>query len=386
MQFYAMDHGGEWRTVVADRHYQYQINSRMSKNKDKGLGVGSTVRLTSKIRLPPKVGAGTRAVREVLTIARRSVVATEDERGCISLVQEDIIPTPLAGTSHFLIAPTINGSSAQEVDECEADVSNVSPLLEFEEVEGASIEGDIALYKGYGDQLFRINDYTWAISYYEAALYSVSSTFDVGSVLVVRRSGHSVIAEVDCLENGTFDVTFQSGNEEANISRKAIIMALWTLDVSFLQPKILLNLSRCLLKLADFDSSRSNSLGKSSRQDKFRQSAVLGCSAAITICEYHSIEASIESRSELDSLIDKARIVRSRAFMQLRKYPNATADAKKVLVRNATNRDAQGILNEIKAAQAYSKSIDKKLSKEVCRWVQSATESTVGSEALRRTK
>lgn len=374
---------GGWCTVVADRHHQYQINSRMSKNQ--GLGVGSTVRLTSKILLPPKVGAGARAVRDVLTIARRSVVATEDERGCISLVQDDIIPTPLAHRGKFLITPTINGGSAQEVDECEADVSNVSPLLEFEQVEGGSIEGDIALYKGYGDQLFRINDYTWAISYYEATLYSVSSTFDVGSVLVVRRSGHSVIAELDCLENGTFDVTFQSG-DEANITRQEIIMALWTPDISYLQPKILLNLSRCLLKLADFDSTRANSLGKSSRQDKFRQSAVLGSSAAITICEYHSIEASIESKSELDSLIEKARIVRSRAFMQLRKYPNSTADAKKVLVRNATNRDAQGILNEIKAAQAYSKSVDKKLSKEVCRWVQSATESTVGSEALRRTK
>ena len=53
--------------------------------------------------------------------------------------------------------------------------------------------------------------------------------------------------------------------------------------------------------------------------------------------------------------------------------PNAIADAKKV---NATaNREAQCILNEIKTAQAYTKSVDKKLSKEVCRWVQSATES-----------
>jgi tetratricopeptide (TPR) repeat protein len=268
----------------------------------------------------------------------------------------------------------INSGSAQ-VDECEANASDLCPLLEFEGEVGAGngMEGDIFLYKNCGDALFRLNDYTTAISYYEAALDSVSSAYEVGSVLVVRRSGHCVIAEVDCLENDTYDVSYLSGNGEASIPRKAIIMALWTKVASFLQAKILLNLSRCLLKLADFVSSRESSVENACHKDKFRQSAVLACSSAITICEYHSIESTSNSRSELDSLIEKARIVRSRAFLGLKKYPNAIADAKKV---NATaNREAQCILNEIKTAQAYTKSVDKKLSKEVCRWVQSATES-----------
>lgn len=346
---------------------------------NKWLGIGSTVRFTSKVLLPQKVGAGQRqrAVCDVLTIARRAVVATlpdENERGCISLVQDDITPSPLIGRGSFLIAPMINSGSAQ-VDECEANASDLCPLLEFEGEVGAGngMEGDIFLYKNCGDALFRLNDYTTAISYYEAALDSVSSAYEVGSVLVVRRSGHCVIAEVDCLENDTYDVSYLSGNGEESIPRKAIIMALWTKVASFLQAKILLNLSRCLLKLADFVSSRESSVENACHKDKFRQSAVLACSSAITICEYHSIESTSNSRSELDSLIEKARIVRSRAFLGLKKYPNAIADAKKV---NATaNREAQCILNEIKTAQAYTKSVDKKLSKEVCRWVQSATES-----------
>ncbi len=340
------------------------------------------MRLISMVEITPKIGTGNRAVRDrhVLTIARRSVVATLPDDGCISLVQDDLTPAPLIGRGNFLIAPTIHSGSPQ-VDDCEVDPSNIMPLLEFEVVGDTTHtnEGNIAVYKEYGDKLFRIKDYTSAISYYEAALHFVSLVFDVGSVLVVRRSGYSVIAEVDCLENDTYDVTFQSDNDEANISRKEIIMSLWTLDTSFLQSKILLNLSRCLLNLADFVSFRD--LGKASCQE-LRQSAVLGCSAAITICEYHSVEASVSSLSELDSLIEKARIVRSRAFLGLRKYPNAIADSKKVLFRNPTHCEAQGILNEIKAAHAYAKMVDKKLSKEVCRWVQKATERTIGEETL----
>jgi hypothetical protein len=55
-----------------------------------------------------------------------------------------------------------------------------------------------------------------------------------------------------------------------------------------------------------------------------------------------------------------------------------------VLVQNATNREAQGLLSEIKAAEAYIKLTDKKLSKEVCRWVKTATDSSNGAEALGR--
>lgn len=349
--------------------------------KSQQLSIGSIVRLKSKVVIPPKYGAGYRIGRDDLLISRRSVVALpEDDRGCISLVQDDLQPIPLVGRDNFLISPMIKSAGTQ-VDECEAVFSDVMPLLEFEEAEGVAISNDcgIALCKEHGDQLFRINDYTWAISYYEAALSFVSSTFDVGSVVVVRRSGHAVLAEVDCQENDSYDVTFQSGGDEANISRKEIIMALWKLDALLLQIKTLLNLSRCLLKLADFFTFCD--LGKTYRQDKFRQSAVLGCSAAIAICEYHSNEASTFSKLELDSLVEKARIIRANAFLGLRKYPNAIADATRV----KNHRDAQGILNEIDMVRAYNKSIDKRLSKEVCRWVQSATESTAGVAELTKT-
>lgn len=245
-------------------------------------------------------------------------------------------------------------------------------------------------YKDYGDQLLRINDFTCAVAYYESALHFVSSKIDIGGTLVVKHKGHSMIAEVDCIENEgkntRYDITYTSG-EEATISQKEILLAIWAQDLSFIQPRILLNLSRCLLKLAIADagtSGNANCVGEKNRQERYRLAAVKGCTIAITLCEYHALNNSDDSTAEVHSLIEKARIVRSRAFLDLRKFPNATVDAKKVLANNAANREANKLLNEIKAAELHKKSVDKKLSKEVCKWVQTATNSAKGAEAIER--
>ena len=232
---------------------------------------------------------------------------------------------------------------------------------------------------------------------YEAALNFVSANtnVEIGGTVLVNREGHSTIAEVDYIEendgNSTYDVTLLSG-DEATINRKDILLAVWSKDDTFKQIKILLNLSRCLLKLADTDTTRGNSscVGelKSStiktRQEKYRLRAVLGSSLALTLCEYHELESSNETSLELKSLIEKAGIVRGRAFMGLRKLRNATVDIKKVLAQNSTNLEADGLLAEIKAMEQHSKTLDKKISKEVCRWVQTATSSSNGAEVMDR--
>ena len=353
--------------------------------------IGSAVRFTTKVVIDPKPGPKRRG-DVILTVAHRSIVATlPDDDGRISLVHDDLAPAPLARRGRFLIAPMFNSVGAQ-VSEGEAVSSDLSPLLAFEDRDCGD---DVAAYKDYGDQLSRLSDYTCAISYYEAALFFNSSKFEIGGTVVVRRKGTAVMAEVDFIENDggnniLYDVTFLSGQDDATISRKEILLAVWKKDESNLQIKILLNLSRCLLKLADI-STRGNSsrVGENmpsancSRQNEYRQATVLGCSIAISICDHRASEGTNNS-SELNSLREKARIVRSRAFLALRKLPNATVDAKKVLVQNATNREAQGLLSEIKATEAYIKLTDRKLSKEVCRWVQTATDSSNGAEAIGR--
>ena len=341
--------------------------------------IGSTVRVKKEIYHPPKPWQKRRSSGSALTVARKCIVSSVDDGG-ISVVQDDLAPVPLFGDS-FLIAPTVSREDIMEDDECEVVMSDIMQLLDFEGQDNHKVEDDtqdtsilVERYKDYGDQLLRINDYACAISYYEAALNCVSSqaNIGIGSTIVVNRKGHCVIAEVDCVEdNNSYDVIFISDNEETTIAQKEILLAVWIKDVMYVQVKILLNLSRCLLKLADVDS---NNRGKS-----YRQAAVLGCSIAITLCEYHALENN--QSEQLDSFIEKARIVRSRAFVSLRKLPNATIDAKKVLCMSADNREAQSLLSEIKVIQAYTKSLDKKISKEIAKYVQSAMSSNDGTEA-----
>ncbi|KAL9186593.1 hypothetical protein ACHAXT_005831 [Thalassiosira profunda] len=351
----------------------------------KSPAVGSTVRVASGV---PVNRLGRSGGGIITPVSRRAIVATApDTDGRISLVQDDLAPSPLKGRGNFLVAPMLSSVGLEE-EECEVKVEDVTPLLPFEredhaeKIDASDVNAQVEHNKGYGDQVFRLNDYTSAIAYYEAALSVCSTKYSTGGALVAKRKGHAVIAEIDCIENdgsdgnAQYDVTFITG-EEGTISQKEdVLLALWSKDDAFLQPRILMNLARCLLKLGDVDA-------KTERRAKYRLAAVLGCSIALTLCEYHGLETDdTMTIKELGALVEKARILRSRAFLGLRKYPHATIDAKKALAQNSSSREAQKLLKETKIAQSFEKSMDRKLSKEVCRWVQSAALSSEGAEAI----
>ena len=160
-------------------------------------------------------------------------------------------------------------------------------------------------------------------------------------------------------------------------------------DIAFVA-RILLNLSRSLLKLAELDTGPDTALcigektssTKYSRQERYRSAAVLGCSISLAELQYH---AQIDNNAaETSALIEKARIVRARAFFGLRKWPNATVDAKKVLALNAASGEAQSLLADIAAVKKHNKVMDKRLSREVSRWVHAATNSSNGAQAMDR--
>ena len=340
------------------------------------ISIGSSVRIKSKVIVSrPKHSDIT------LTIARRAIVATSpDNNGNVSLVVDDLAPIPLQSGNKFIIAPIFK--KVEEDEEVEVSVTDLIPLLDFEKdalitTMPPSMDALIQQYKDYGDHLLRLNDYTCAISYYEAALHLVSTKVDIGGTIVVNKEGHAIIAEVDYVEEeGTYDITLPSG-DESTITQKDVLLVVWMKDSLFLQVKILLNLCRCLLKLADVDNTRGHAI--------WAKQAIKGCSIGLTLCEYHATESTDEKTTlELTSLIEKARIVRARSFIRSSKLKNATVDAKKVLAINSTNREAQSLLTEIKVVEAYNKSLDKKISKEVCRWVQTATSSAEGSSAMDR--
>ena len=357
------------------------------------LAIGSTVRINLRD------GDG-----KPQPISSRAIVATINGDS-VSLVRDDLAPVPLGRCGCFIVSPLFN-SVGGSVEECECSVDDLMELLPFED--GGNRVDDhnskkytliekVELHKQHADVLLRLNDYTCAASHYEAALSLISSKSDVtiGGTCIVRRKGDAVIAEVDCIDSDSnqYDVTFVSQNgeeeEEATISDKDILLSVCSDEATYLQPRCLLNLSRCLIKLAEYDTTRGNvgCVGQtkhSTRQEKYRSAAVLGCSITMTLCEHLKENATSADKSLLDSLIGKARLIRSRAFIGRNMLRHAMLDAKKVSLQNPDDKEALKLMKDIKVKEARNKSLDKKISKEVCRWVKKATTTSEGAAAIGR--
>ncbi len=360
----------------------------------KSLAIGSTVRINLRD------GDG-----KPQPISSRAIVATINGDS-VSLVRDDLGPVPLGGCGCFIVSPLFN-SVGRSVEECECSVDDLMELLPFEDggnkmddehnSKNCTLIEQVELHKNHADVLLRLNDYTCAASHYEAALSLISSKSNVtiGGTCIVRRKGDAIIAEVDCIDSDSnqYDVTFVSQNgeeeEEATISDKDILLSVCTDETTYLQPRCLLNLSRCLIKLAEYDNTRGNvgCVGQtkhSTRQEKYRSAAVLGCSITITLCEYLKENVTSADKSLLDSLIGKARLIRCRAFIGRNMLRHATVDAKKVSLQNPDDKEALKLIKDIKVKEARNKSLDKKISKEVCRWVKKATTTSEGAAAIGR--
>lgn len=348
--------------------------------------VGSTVRI--------RVSAGKKH-----PFTCRAIIATiSSGEKSVSLVRDDLAPVPLGRVGNFIVAPLFN-SVGRSVEECESSIDDLMELLPFEDneivvSESSSTAEKVELYKSRGDQLLRLNDYTCAAAYYEAALNFIASKSNVsiGGSCIARRNGDAVIADVDCIDTDQYDVTFisQEGEEtEATIPQKDILCSIWINDEEYLQPRCLLNLSRCLVKLAEIDPTSgyvgcSGQSKRATRQEKYRSSAVLGCSITITLCEYLKKSKASPDVPLLDSLIGKARLIRSRSFIGRNMLRNAMVDAKKIISQTPHDKDALKLISEIKAKEAHNKLLDRKISKEVCRWVKKATTTSEGAAAIER--
>ncbi len=329
----------------------------------------------------------------------RAIIATiSSGEKSVSLVRDDLAPVPLGRVGNFIVAPLFN-SVGRSVEECESSIDELMELLPFEDNEIADSESlstaeKVELYKSRGDQLLRLNDYTCAAAYYEAALHFIASKSNVsiGGSCIARRNGDAVIADVDCIDTDQYDVTFvsQEGKEEeATIPQKDILCSIWFKDEAYLQPRCLLNLSRCLVKLAEIDPTSGNvgcsgQSKRATRQEKYRSSAVLGCSITISLCEYLKKSMASPDVPLLDSLIGKARLIRSRSFLGRNMLRNAMVDAKRIISQTPHDKDALKLISEIKAKEAHNKLLDRKISKEVCRWVKKATTTSEGAAAMER--
>ena len=194
------------------------------------LAVGSTVRMRD--------GAGKKN-----PFTCKAIVATISGDNSVSLVRDDLAPVPLGRVGNFIVAPLFN-SVGLSVEECESSVDDLMELLPFEDKSGNEVSDslstaeEVEFYKSRGDQLLRLNDYTCAAAYYEAALSFIASNVSIGGTCIARKNGDAVIADVDCIDDDQYDVTFTSQDgeqEETTIPLKDILCSIWCKDDSKIQ-------------------------------------------------------------------------------------------------------------------------------------------------------
>ena len=318
----------------------------------------------------------------------RATVATVSESTVplATVIWDDMAPRPLpapAGENvtrkrlkrSFLVAPLLHArtSAADDDQEEELPLSSLEALLPFEQDDGRQLPSSPspASLKEQGDALLRLKDYSAAVAWYEAALAATSSLDLGGTVIINDGTGRAVLAEVDCIDEEdtkcTADVTIVSGGEEKTVdAAKEILLCLLENDKEErLQERILLNLSRCLLQLASADGSTD-----AVRATKYRKAAILGCTLALS-CASYARKSSDNVRIDTES---KARLIRAGAYLDLGKAKHATADVKHVLKTDMNNVQAKKLMRDIERRDVQRKRTDKRLAKDVCRWVNTATD------------
>ncbi|CAB9531421.1 expressed unknown protein (Partial), partial [Seminavis robusta] len=215
-----------------------------------------------------QVGATVRLPRpEVPKSTGRATIATlqgDDQTACV--IWESLAPEPISFNAStctvgnpkrrlkrpFLVAPVMDGKEADET-ETTVELSELQALLDFE-LTTEKHSDDVAVWKERGDQLLRLGDASAACSYYEAAL-RLSSILQVGSAIVMKAGGHAKIADVDCLDDDDDDDGIEislADGQDLKISEADIYLCiLYNDDEEHLQERILLNLTRCMLQLAE---------------------------------------------------------------------------------------------------------------------------------------
>jgi tetratricopeptide (TPR) repeat protein len=350
-----------------------------------------------------RIGVTVRATMPKSQYRRRALVTSiqDDDDAAVScsycLLWEDERPKAIEGT--FIVSPHFrddhgNNSSPLKSGEGEGVVarSEISELLSFEldhnddfsmpptmmdkeDGDRSSNSNNILVpllhdksksatyWKECGDVLLREKDASAAVAFYELALKRTSRV-QVGSTVLVQRksekAGGSAIvrADVDCInkDENTIDLTMEEDEDdpdaqdaEQTVPVKHVRLGIDP-SLADLQERILLNLTRCLLQLADQCPGH--------RRKAYLQSARLGCTMALALPEATRQESSL--------------LLRSKAYAASNKFPQALADVRQVLSLNPNNSEGQKLVKDVERQKAAVAQTNKRLAKDVSQWVQTA--------------
>jgi hypothetical protein len=327
----------------------YAANPKMtSEPSHTALSVGSVVRA----KRPGRQKVSSKAMIATVNAATSSVC----------LIWEPLTPGPFSASEHFLITPSIEVANHDLEEEITISTDQVQPLFPFELFELSTVESDlktgsIASFKEKGDILLRNGDASASIPYYELGL-SKSSKLSIGCSIIVSIQGFSKVAEVDYIEDdGSLDVTIVESDEEITLRKTKVLLVIMEQDEERLQERILLNLSRCMLQLADLDSKY---------RSKYLKAAVLACSIVITVTCFHNPE------SASNSTYQTALYLKAKAHSLLSNWSNAIADANR-LINAGKPEQGKKLVDTFHRQKRRQAKTNKKLARAVCELVQNAT-------------
>jgi hypothetical protein len=299
----------------------------------------------------------------------RAMVATM-EGNVVTVLWEDASPTPIQG--HFLVAPTWQEHSDDE--ESTFLQSNLMELLDFER--DPAPQGELLppyTWKDRGDQLLHLGDHSSAIRYYEMAL-SFTNKLQVGCTVLIQPIETVLLADVDCLEETTADLTLiASGNEMSAVQQSMILLSL-SPQHAVLQLRLLLNLARCLIQLADYDNTLLL------RPGAYRKCAVMCTSMAYVMTT---------TTEDFKAFQPKCLLLRSKAHASQGQYVASMLDIETLLTMQATHiKEATLWKHELLALMKQQQATNKKLVKGMCQWIKSATadQDECGSTNSQRSK
>jgi hypothetical protein len=305
-------------------------------------------------------------------VSSKAMIATfqsDSNMESACLLWEPFPPRPLSAelSKPFLISPHISLTHRQRDDgeeEITVSVDQLKGLFAFETEDHTNdinhhTQGSIIyLRKEQGDELLRGGDSSSAASYYEEAL-RVSSKPSVGSSIIVKVQGYPKIAEVDYMEDdGSMDITLVESEEENTVFMSSVLLTILQPDPDQFQERIL---ARCMLHLADLDTKH---------RPKYLKAAVLACTLAMTIDEFQTDPGTENDTS--NSTVHTALFLRAKAQGFLSKWPNAMADAKR-LIQAGKQEQGNKLLENLHKRKRQQIKTDKKLAKAVAKFVHNVT-------------
>jgi len=320
----------------------------------------------SKVRVPLGLPNHPRATRQ-------AVIATlqEDQAAAVVIFEDEFTVSPQDDVP-FLVAPNIASEpSNNNTIEATIPFKSLSQLLTFEKtvLENEDLSSaPLLVWKERGDELFRLHDHNAAAFFYEKVLRLTSDIQIGATVLVKAATGHVVTAEIDCIdEDDQVDISFLESGEEATFPKSKILLAVDDGDSDSLQERILLNLTRCLLQLAETTSTKN-------RRPLYFRSAVLGCTLALALSDLHS--KNVGNANVSSNTPKTALLLRSQAQAGLQKFPHAKADLKRLLALDPDHKEGLRQMQLLERQKAKVAKTNKRLAKDVSHWVQAAMDKT----------